>query len=127
MEYEKIVSICSKRLLNGESYREIREELFEKYYPEDALQIATKSYQVFRKESLKSAVKSIAIGILLLTTTYIISHPNHAFRPKITIALWLFLILKTAYDWYQIRMSEKDYMETEARFWIKVYFLINEP
>jgi hypothetical protein len=116
MDYEKVVRICSKRLRNGETYRDIREELFDKYYPEDALEIATESYRAFRKESVKSSVKSLAIGILLLITTYVIAPPNHAFKPKITIALWSFLILKIAYDCYQIRKSEKDYMETEARF-----------
>jgi hypothetical protein len=116
MDYEKAVGICSKRLRNGESYRDMREELLERYYPEDALQIATESFKAFRKERVKSSIKSIAIGILLLTTTYIMAPPNHAFKPKITIALWSFLILKIAYDCYQIRKSEKDYMETEARF-----------
>lgn len=115
MDYEKVVRICSKRLKNGETYREIREELFERYFPEDALQIATESYRAFKKESVKSSVKSLAIGILLLTTIYIIAPPNHAFKPKITIALWSFIILKTAYDWYQIRKSEKEYMETEPQ------------
>lgn len=115
MDYEKTVRICSKRLKNGETYREIREELFDKYNPEDALEIATGSYRAFRKESVKSSIKSIAIGILLLTTTYLISPPNHAFKPKITIALWSFLIIKTAYDWYQIRKSEKEYIETEPQ------------
>jgi hypothetical protein len=115
MNYEKIVRICSKRLKNGETYREIREELFDKYYPEDALIIAKESYKAFSKESVKSSIKSIAIGILLLTTTYIIAPPNHAFKSKITIALWSFLIIKTAYDWYQIRKSEKEYMETEPQ------------
>ena len=115
MDYEKIVRICSKRLKNGETYKEIREELFDRYFPEDALQIATESYRAFKKESVKSSVKSLAIGILLLTTTYIIAPPNHAFKPKITIALWSFIILKTAYDWYQIRKSEKEYMETEPQ------------
>lgn len=116
MEYEKIVGICSKRLKNGETYSEIREELFNKYYPEEASEIATKSYKAFRKESVKSSVKSLAIGILLLITTYVIAPPNHAFKPKITMALWLFLILKTAYDWYQIRQSGKEYMKTELQF-----------
>ncbi|MCF8323997.1 MAG: hypothetical protein K9I84_03475 [Leadbetterella sp.] len=115
MDYEKIVRICSKRLKNGETYREIREELFDKYFPEDALQIANDSYRAFRKESVKSSIKSLAIGILLLTTTYLIAPPNHAFKPKITIALCSFLIIKTAYDWYQIRKSEKEYMETEPQ------------
>ena len=115
MDHEKIIRICSKRLKNGETYREIREELFDRYYPEDALEIATESYRAFRKESVKSSVKGLAIGILLLTTTYIIAPPNHAFKPKITIALWSFLIIKTAYNWFQIRKSEKDYMETELQ------------
>ena len=113
MDHEKIVRICSKRLKNGETYREIREDLFDKYYPEDALTIAKESYKAFSKASVKSSIKSIAIGILLLTTTYVIAPPNHAFKPKITMALWSFLILKTAYEWYQIRKSEKEYMETE--------------
>lgn len=115
MEYEKIIKTCSKRLLNGETYREIREELFDRFYPEDALEIATGSYRVFRKERVKSSIKSLAIGILLLSTTYIIAPPNHAYKPKITMALWSFLIIKTAYDWYQIRKSEKEYMETEPQ------------
>lgn len=116
MKYDNIVRICSKRLRNGESYREIREELFEKYYPDEALEIATQSYRFFKKESVKSSIKGLSIGILLLATTYIIAPPNHAFKPKITISLWSFLIIKTAYNWYQIRKSEKEYMETEPKY-----------
>jgi hypothetical protein len=116
MEFDKKVRMFSRKLRNGESYREIREELLDSHYPEDALEIATESYRIFKKERVKSSFKSIAIGVLLLSTTAIIAPPSHAYKTKITIALLSFLLIKTAYDWYQIRKSEKEYLETEPQF-----------
>lgn len=111
MDYEKIVRICSKRLKNGETYRELREELFERYYPEDALQIATESYRGYRKEKIKSFFKNLFIYSLVLVMVYFIAPPNHALKPKIGYIIWFFLIAKSLYDWYNIRKLDKEYQE----------------
>lgn len=116
MDFERSIKIQTKRLLDGVPYREIREELLERFYPEDALQIATQSYRGYRKEKLKSFFKNLFIYSLLLIVVYFIAPQNHALKPKIGYIIWFFLIAKSLYDLYNIRKSDKEYREETQKY-----------
>lgn len=114
MDFDREIKIQTKRLLDGATYQEIREELLERFYPEDALQIATESYKGYRKEKVKSFFKYLFINTLLLIVVYFIAPTGHALRPKISYIIWFFLIVKIIYDWYRIRQSDKEFAEASS-------------
>ena len=53
MEFDNIIRVETKKLMEGQTYRAVREELLDRFYPEDALKIATESYKNFKKEKIK--------------------------------------------------------------------------
>lgn len=111
MEFDNIIRVETKKLMEGQTYRAVREELLDRFYPEDALKIATESYKNFKKEKVKSFFKYLFINILVLIVVYFIAPKGHALKPKIGYIVWGALIIKTIYDWYRIRQADKEYNE----------------
>ncbi len=116
MEFDNITRVVTKKLMEGQTYRAVREELLDRFYPEDALKIATESYKNFKKEKIKSFFKYLFINILVLIVVYFIAPKGHALKPKISYIMWGSLIIKSIYDWYRYRKADKEYKEATENY-----------
>jgi hypothetical protein len=109
MEFERIIKIETKRLLSGVKYREIREDLLERFYPKEALHIATSSYKSFKKERIKSLAKAVGIKLLLLCAIYFTAPPSHQLKAKISLIIMTLMVLRVGYDWYMIKKADREF------------------